>query len=138
MCANDPSRHCSVRSRAVGLRQQLSQRKIGSDGSVSKGLGLIAIYALALHAVLLGVAPVIGGSSIAVDPFSIICRSDGRADRADHPESELAPINCPGTPASIAICAAPRLRRPRRTFSLASSCHCVSRTFYARHCPRRA
>ena len=34
-----------------------------------------AIYAVALHAVLLGVAPVISGGPVADDPFGIICHS---------------------------------------------------------------
>jgi hypothetical protein len=50
----------------------------------------VAIYAVALHAVLLGIAPVISGSSVAGDPFSIICHSDAQP---------FAPANqTPGSP----------------------------------------
>ena len=38
-----------------------------------------AIYAVALRAVLLGIAPVISGGVVAGDPFSIICHSDAQA-----------------------------------------------------------
>ena len=34
-----------------------------------------AVYAVALHAVLLGTVPVISGGSVAGDPFSIICHA---------------------------------------------------------------
>ena len=49
-----------------------------------------AVYAVALHAVLLGTVPVISGGSVASDPFSIICHSDAQP---------FAPANqTPGSP----------------------------------------
>lgn len=35
-----------------------------------------AIYAVAFHAILLGISPIPNGVSVAGDPFSIICRGD--------------------------------------------------------------
>ena len=55
----------------------------------------MAIYSVALHAVVLAVAPVIGGNSIAGDPFSIICRSDARAV-APTTQSPVSPDQLPG------------------------------------------
>ncbi len=37
------------------------------------------IYAVALHAALLGVAPVISDTLVTSDPFSIICRGEARS-----------------------------------------------------------
>ena len=54
-----------------------------------------AIYAIALRAILLGVAPVIGGAA-GGDPFSIICHSDGQA--LPPTEQPAAPGNVPGQP----------------------------------------
>ena len=42
-------------------------------------VSLAAIYAVALHTILLGIVPVAAGSSVAGDPFSIICHSDAQA-----------------------------------------------------------
>ena len=41
---------------------------------VRRGVTLLAIYAVALHVILLGLIP-IAGAITAVDPFSIICHS---------------------------------------------------------------
>jgi hypothetical protein len=53
----------------------------------------VAIYAVALHAVLLGIAPLISGSSVAGDPFSIICHSDFAA-RRPYIRSQACPRSC--------------------------------------------
>ncbi|MGB7004061.1 MAG: hypothetical protein WBE05_06500 [Pseudolabrys sp.] len=39
-------------------------------------VSLVAIYAVALHAILFGVAPVFAGRAAASDPFAIICHGD--------------------------------------------------------------
>ena len=51
-----------------------------------------AIYAIALRAILLGVAPVSSGGAIAGDPFAIICHSDGQA---------VAPTEQPAAPGNV-------------------------------------
>ena len=55
-----------------------------------------AIYAIALRAILLGVAPVMIGGAAAEDPFSIVCHSDGQALAPS--EQPAAPGNGPGQP----------------------------------------
>ena len=45
---------------------------------IRRAVSLAAIYVIALQTILLGVAPVAGFGSIAGDPFSFICRSDGQ------------------------------------------------------------
>ena len=47
--------------------------------NVRRAVSWAAIYAVALHVVLLGFAPVISGGLVAGDPFSIICHSDAQA-----------------------------------------------------------
>ena len=71
---------------------------------VRQAVSWAAIYAIALRAILLGVAPVVVGGPAAEDPFSIICHSDGQ-DLAptEQPPARASPAN----PVSIAICAAP-------------------------------
>ena len=44
-----------------------------------RAVSLAAIYAVALHTILLGIVPVAAGGSVAGDPFSIICHSDAQA-----------------------------------------------------------
>jgi hypothetical protein len=44
-----------------------------------RAVSLAAIYAVALHTILLGIVPVPAGGSVASDPFSIICHSDAQA-----------------------------------------------------------
>ena len=39
-------------------------------------VSLVAIYAVALHAIFFGVAPVFAGRAAASDPFAIICHGD--------------------------------------------------------------
>jgi hypothetical protein len=51
-----------------------------------------AIYAIALRAILLGIAPVISAGVITGDPFGIICHSDGQA---------LAPTEQPAAPGNV-------------------------------------
>ena len=43
-----------------------------------RAVSLAAIYAVALHTIVLGIAPVAAGGSVAGDPFSIICHSDAQ------------------------------------------------------------
>jgi hypothetical protein len=40
-----------------------------------RSVTLLAIYAVALHVLLLGFAPIVANESTAVDPFSVICHS---------------------------------------------------------------
>ena len=50
---------------------------------LKRSLSWLAIYAVALHAILLGLAPMAANGSAAADPFSVICH--GLADPAgDH------------------------------------------------------
>jgi hypothetical protein len=49
----------------------------------------VAIYAVALHVILLGIASVAANTSAAVDPFSVICHSVAHAGAA----SDEAPTN---------------------------------------------
>ena len=42
-----------------------------------RGVTLLAIYAVALHVILLGLAPIAANGEI-VNPFSVICHSAGR------------------------------------------------------------
>ena len=46
--------------------------------SVRQTVSLVAIYAVALHAILFGLAPVLAAGSAAGDPFAIICHSDAQ------------------------------------------------------------
>jgi hypothetical protein len=40
-----------------------------------RSVTLLAIYAVALHIILLGLAPIAADGSAAIDPFSVICHS---------------------------------------------------------------
>jgi Protein of unknown function (DUF2946) len=42
-------------------------------------LSLVAIWAVALHALLFGVVPTLAGGSAGSDPFAIICHSDAQS-----------------------------------------------------------
>jgi hypothetical protein len=44
---------------------------------------LLAIYAVALHVILLGFAPIAASGAPTVDPFSVICHSSSSADQVD-------------------------------------------------------
>jgi hypothetical protein len=59
---------------------------------VRQAVSWAAIYAIALRAILLGVAPVVSGGAAIGDPFTIICHSDGQA---------LAPTEWPAAPKTI-------------------------------------
>jgi hypothetical protein len=48
---------------------------------------LVAIYAIALHAILWGVAPMAAGPS--ADPFSVICHSEPAAPDQQSPASQV-------------------------------------------------
>lgn len=53
---------------------------------VRRALGLVAIYAIALHTILWGFSPPAGAS--AIDPFTVICHSinvDALPDQQDQP-----------------------------------------------------
>jgi hypothetical protein len=54
---------------------------------VRRTVSWVAIYAIALHSILLGVAPLVAAPT--VDPFSIICHSDA-----------ATPAEAPASPAS--------------------------------------
>ena len=47
-----------------------------------KTVSWVAIYAVALHVILLGIASVANNTSAAVDPFSVICHSGAAGDEA--------------------------------------------------------
>lgn len=49
---------------------------------LKKSVTWLAIYAVALHVILLGLAPVAATGSGTVDPFSVICHSAPTADAA--------------------------------------------------------
>ena len=53
---------------------------------INRWLSLVAIFAIALHGVVLGLAPLAAATS---DPFSVICHSGAPAQSAD----EQAPSN---------------------------------------------
>jgi hypothetical protein len=44
---------------------------------------MLAIYAVALHVILLGFAPIAASGAPTVDPFSVICHSSSSADSVD-------------------------------------------------------
>lgn len=50
---------------------------------IKRLVGLAAIYAIALQTILFGVAPIAGFGSGNVDPFSIVCLSDGQSVAAN-------------------------------------------------------
>ena len=52
-------------------------------------LSCVAIYAVALHVILLGLSSIAAATSAAVDPFSVICHSVARAGAA----ADEAPAN---------------------------------------------
>ena len=59
---------------------------------VRQAVSWAAIYAIALRAILLGVAPVVVGGPAAEDPFSIICHSNGQAlAPTEQPPANIAP-----------------------------------------------
>lgn len=49
---------------------------------LKRSVTLLAIYAVALHVILLGLAPIAANGSAAVDPFSVICHSAAAAGTA--------------------------------------------------------
>jgi hypothetical protein len=63
--------------------------------SVKRVVSWAAIYAVALHAILLGVSPIAASALIAGDPFSIICHSNTQAVATDQSPSrpDLVPGN---------------------------------------------
>ena len=55
---------------------------IGGDSMrrwLRKSLTLLALYAVALHVIVLGFVPLSAAEFAAVDPFSVICRTTGPA-----------------------------------------------------------
>jgi hypothetical protein len=60
--------------------------------SVRRTLSWVAIYAIALHTVLLGAAPLIAGPT--VDPFSVICHSEAPA-AAPAEQTPATPVSAP-------------------------------------------
>jgi len=55
-----------------------------------KGVTLLAIYAVALNVIFLGLAPV-GATAATIDPFSVICHSVGGTPSNEAPQSDLVP-----------------------------------------------
>jgi hypothetical protein len=49
---------------------------------LKKSVTWLAIYAVALHVILLGLAPIAANGSATVDPFSVICHSVAAVDAA--------------------------------------------------------
>ena len=60
-----------------------------------KAVSWVAIYAVALHVILLGIASVAANTSAAVDPFSVICHSVAHAGAAGD-EAPIKPDLIPG------------------------------------------
>ena len=54
-----------------------------------RSVTLLAIYAVALHVVLLGLAPI--NASATIDPFSVICHSVADPQGDETPKSGLVP-----------------------------------------------
>lgn len=50
---------------------------------LKKSVTWLAIYAVALHVILLSLAPIAANGSAALDPFSVICHSVAAADAGD-------------------------------------------------------
>jgi len=55
---------------------------------IKRVVSLTAIYVIALQTILLGIAPVVGIGSSAVDLFFVICQSDGQALASNAPTEE--------------------------------------------------
>ena len=60
--------------------------------SIRRALSFVAIYAIALHAILLGVAPPIAAP--AADPFSVICHSEAPA-ASPAEQTPVGPVSAP-------------------------------------------
>jgi hypothetical protein len=58
---------------------------------IKRGVTLLAIYAVALHTVFLGFAPIGAAQAAANDPFSIICHSVAPTDDAPAAADHLLP-----------------------------------------------
>lgn len=61
---------------------------------LNRNVTWLAIFAVALHVILLGLAPIGLAGSASADPFSVICHSATVADAADHSapaRDDLAP-----------------------------------------------
>jgi hypothetical protein len=54
-------------------------------------LSLLAIYAVALHTIFLGFAPIDATAAAATDPFSVICHSVTPADNSSGQADRLIP-----------------------------------------------
>jgi hypothetical protein len=50
-----------------------------------RSVTVVALYAVALHVILLAFLPIIPGSFLPVDPFAIICQTTGAAAKPDQP-----------------------------------------------------
>ena len=59
---------------------------------VRRGLNWVAIYAIALHTILLGVGPLIAAPT--VDPFSVICHSEASAVSPAE-QTPASPVSAP-------------------------------------------
>jgi hypothetical protein len=79
MSANDPKR-TSGAGQLVFLKVagRITIALHSMRTSIRRLVSWVAIYAVALHAILLGVAPALAGGAAAGDPFAIICHSDAQ------------------------------------------------------------
>jgi hypothetical protein len=60
-------------------------------GLGSKALSWVAIYAIAIHTLLIGIAPAFAANQDTVDPFSVICLHDAGAGAPSGLPSGLVP-----------------------------------------------
>lgn len=56
---------------------------------LKKGVSWLAVFAVALHVMLLGLAPMAAGGPIGIDQFSIICHSEAADDQGPASDSTL-------------------------------------------------
>jgi hypothetical protein len=59
-----------------------------------RSVTVLAIYAVALHAILLGLAPISTLGSTATDPFSVICHSEAAAPVEQSPAAPVPAHTC--------------------------------------------
>src|SRR5215468_4970659 len=84
-CATDDSPVSAALKFSPACRGRWGRAKFGSMGIGMKRLVIsAAIYVVALQTILVGIAPLASLGSNAVDPFLIICRSDGQPHASDN------------------------------------------------------
>ncbi len=100
-----------------------------------RGVTVLAIYAVALHVILLGLVPIAANGEI-VNPFSVICHSAGPVAAGD--EAPGKPDLIPGHACEHCnLCSAAPAARARRRARSAISCRRASCRCCARHRMRR-